>query len=145
MAPTTAPSAHADLEIVRVKTAEWDEFVSVTADGFEMPLPMVEQVYRTTLLGDPGVRAFLGRVEGRAASTAVSVRTERTIGIYSVCTAPSFRGRGIGTAMTWHLMSDADPGWTVAVLQASAMGRPIYERMGFRLVREFTEYTDSEA
>jgi hypothetical protein len=28
----------------------------------------------------------------------------------------------------------------VAVLKASNTGRPTYERMGFRLVREFIEY-----
>ena len=84
-------------------------------------------------------------MDGAPVATSLAVRTGDTVGIYSVATAPEARGRGIGTAMTWHLLRDADPGWTLAVLQASDMGRPIYERMGFRLVREFDEYVGPPA
>lgn len=143
--PGPVPAAPAGLEIARVSPDTWDEFLELTAVGFEMPPEMVRLVYGQGILDEPDARSFVGRIDGSAAGTAVSIRTGDTLGIYSIATAPSFRGRGIGTAMTWHLMADADPGWTVAVLQASQMGRPIYERMGFRLVREFVEYTDPPA
>jgi GNAT superfamily N-acetyltransferase len=51
-----------------------------------------------------------------------------------VATAPSARGHGYGTALTWAAI-DAAPGLP-AVLIASDDGRPVYDKMGFlRLMR----------
>ena len=108
-----------------------------------MPRAMVEALYPAGVLDDARVRAFVGILEERPIATSGSIRTDSTVGVYSVATAPTMRGRGIGTAMTWHVLSDADPGWELAVLQASEMSQPVYERMGFRLVREFAELVGS--
>jgi len=139
MAPGPLPSPPPDLLIERVEQHHWNDFLDATARGFGMPPEMVEALLVPRLLDDDRTRLFVGKIDGHAVATAVSIRTGATVGIYNVATAPEARGRGIGTAMTWHLLADADPGWDVAVLQASDMGRPIYERMGFSLVREFAE------
>jgi ribosomal protein S18 acetylase RimI-like enzyme len=138
--PGPIPPAPLGLAIDRVDLRRWEAFLDVTAEGFGLPRAVVDALYPPSLLDDGRVRAFAGSVEGREVATAVSVRTGTTIGIYSVSTVPDARGRGFGTATTWHLLADADPGWEVAVLQASEMGRPVYERMGFSLVREFVEF-----
>jgi GNAT superfamily N-acetyltransferase len=137
--PGPIPRAPRGLAIERVDVRRWDAFRDVTAEGFGMPLAAVEALYAPGLLDDSRVQAFIGTVDGREVATAVSVRTGATIGVYGIATIPDARGRGFGTALTWHLLSDADPGWDVAILQASEMGRPVYERMGFKLVREFAE------
>lgn len=128
------------LVISRVGHADLTELQAATAAGFGMPVEMVELVYPAAMLAAPGVRAFIGRIDGEAACTAMSVREEATVGVYSITTLPAYRGRGYETAITWHLMADADPGWDLAVLQASEIGRPVYERMGFHLIRQFVEF-----
>jgi ribosomal protein S18 acetylase RimI-like enzyme len=133
------PPPMAGISIERADGARWDEFLDVSAEGFGMPRTLAETLFPAGLRADRRFRAFVGIVGGRAVATAASVRTGRTVGIYSVATVPEARGRGFGTALTWHTLADADPGWELAVLQASDMGRPIYERMGFKLVREFAE------
>lgn len=138
--PGPIPPAPRGLAVERVDLRGWDTFRDVTAEGFGMPLAAVEALYAPSLLDDSRVRAFIGSVEGREVATAVSVRTGTTVGVYSIATIPDARGRGFGTALTWHLLADADPGWDLAVLQASEMGRPVYERMGFKLVRDFAEF-----
>ncbi len=143
--PRGVPDPPAELAILRVDSSNIDAFWQATEEGFEMPRSLVEVMYPTSILGEQSVRAFVGSLDGKPVATSLAVRTGDTVGIYSVATAPEARGRGIGTAMTWHLLRDADPGWTLAVLQASDMGRPIYERMGFRLVREFDEYVGPPA
>lgn len=139
MGPGPVPAPPPDLLIERVEPHNWGDFLDATARGFGMPPEMVEALLVPSVLDDDHARLFVGKVDGDAVATAVSIRTGATIGIYNVATVPESRGRGIGTAMTWHLLADADPRWEVAVLQASDMGRPIYERMGFSLVREFAE------
>jgi len=136
----TPPPPPDGLVISRVGHADLSELQAATAAGFGMPVEMVELVYPAAMLDAPGVRAFIGRIDGEAACTAMSVRDGATVGVYSVATLPAHRGRGYGTAITWHLMADADPGWDLAVLQASEIGRPVYERMGFHLIREFVEF-----
>jgi GNAT superfamily N-acetyltransferase len=138
--PRSIPDPPADLTIEPVDAGRLEAFWQATELGFEMPRSIVEVVFPAAVLEADAVRAFVGTFHGSPVATSIAVRTADTIGIYSVATAPGARGRGIGTAMTWHLLRDADPGWRVAVLQASDMGRPIYERMGFSLVREFDEY-----
>ena len=70
-------------------------------------------------------------------------RTGRTIGVYSIATVESARRRGYGAAMTARVVADGvDAGCDVAALQASEMGRPIYERLGFRTVVRYAAYVD---
>jgi len=61
------------------------------------------------------------------------------VGVYAVATTPSARGRGYGEALTWAAVA-SEPNLP-ATLQASEMGRPIYERMGFRTMASFTVWT----
>lgn len=86
---------------------------------------------------DRSARAYvLRRAEGVAA-TAVAIR-DVAGGVYMVGTAPDWRRKGYGEAVTAVVTNDllAD-GLPAVVLQASAMGEPIYARMGYRT---FTTY-----
>jgi GNAT superfamily N-acetyltransferase len=76
---------------------------------------------------------FLGRLDGAPVATATLLLAGGIGGIYDVSTAPEARRRGIGTAMTLAALQDARRlGYEIAYLQPSAMGRPLYERIGFR-------------
>jgi predicted acetyltransferase len=71
------------------------------------------------------------------------VRTGRTIGVYNIATAPAARRHGHGAAMSTRIAVDAAAaGCDVAILQASDMGFPIYERLGYRTVVEYMGYVD---
>jgi GNAT superfamily N-acetyltransferase len=84
---------------------------------------------------DESFRVWVGRVDGRPVSTATAFVSDGFVGVYAVATSPEARGRGYGEAVTWAatLCRPDLP----ATLQASAMGRPIYERMGFRTIGNF--------
>jgi ribosomal protein S18 acetylase RimI-like enzyme len=139
MEPRRAPQPPKELSIARVDHASFEPFMAALVVGFEMPRAMAENLFLIRILDDPGLRGYLGSVDGRPVATAMSMRTGQTLGVYSVATLPDARGRGYGTALTWATLADADPGVEAVVLQASELGRPVYERMGFRLVREFLE------
>jgi len=89
-----------------------------------------------------GYRIWAGRVDGRAVTTATAFIGHGFVGVYAVGTLGEARGRGYGEAVTWAatLCRPDLP----ATLQASGLGRPVYERMGFRTVTDFTVWEKPE-
>lgn len=85
---------------------------------------------------DDRLRAWVGRVDGRPVSTSMAYVGDGYVGVYCVATAADARGRGYGEALTWAATRSRPD--LPATLQSSSMGRPIYERMGYRTVAEFT-------
>ena len=65
--------------------------------------------------------------------------------ILNVFVEPEFRGRGIARALTLECMAEAKKrGIGVVALHASKKGRPVYERLGFKMSNEmlFVEPVD---
>lgn len=86
---------------------------------------------------------YVGHADGDAVVSGLGWRTGRTIGVYSIATVESARRRGYGAAMTARVMADGvSAGCDVAALQASELGRPIYERLGFQTVLRYVPYAD---
>jgi ribosomal protein S18 acetylase RimI-like enzyme len=79
---------------------------------------------------------FIGREDGRAVATAVAFVSHGFCGVYAVATDAHARGRGYGEALSWAatLFRPDLP----ATLQASDMGLPIYQRMGYEVFGDFT-------
>jgi ribosomal protein S18 acetylase RimI-like enzyme len=91
----------------------------------------------------PGVpeEHFVGYLDGQPVATVSLLTAGGAAGIYNVATIEAERGRGIGAAMTAAaIRHGAARGFTVATLQASTMGRPVYERLGFRFVCDLVPY-----
>ena len=119
--------------------------VDVVTAAFGMPLAFAEQLLSPRLLRLPDLTLYVGYVDGEPVATSALVATHRVAGVYNVACLPSHRKRGYGEAMTWHAVrSGADIGCIMASLQASEMGRPVYERMGFRLVAPYRTFVRAE-
>jgi GNAT superfamily N-acetyltransferase len=98
------------------------------------------------LLDVPECVVYVGYARGEPVVSGLAWLTGRTVGVYSVATIESARRRGYGAAMTARVVADGVvPGCDVAALQASQMGRPIYERLGFRTVVTYATYADRRA
>jgi GNAT superfamily N-acetyltransferase len=84
---------------------------------------------------------YLGWLDGRPVASAALVPAAGLAGVYAVATIPSARGRGIGAAMTvLPLLEARQAGYGMGVLQATAMGHPLYRRLGFRDVGAYRCY-----
>lgn len=140
------PSPVPGLVIRRVTTdAELDTYVGLFAPMLS-PSPAF-----TALLVDATRRIgydeaapevhFVGFVDHRPVATVSLLTAGGAAGIYNVATIERARGRGIGAAMTAAAVeAGRQRGLTTATLQASTMGRSVYESLGFRHACDLVPY-----
>ena len=140
----TAPAPR-DLEIRRVTDAAGiDAHRQAVTAGFGSDPAVALGTACQGLLDRPECVVYVGYADGRPVISGLSWRTGRTLGVYSIATIESARRRGYGAAMTARVVADGVlAGCDVAALQASEMGRPIYERLGFRTVVKYTAYVEA--
>ncbi len=137
-----APPAPEELRIEAVSDEDsLDAFARAAFRGFGFPENAASLMLNPQLWSRPQVEAFVGSVEGEPVASAMLIVSGPVAGIYWVATVPEARRRGYGEALTWAAVAAGRrAGCTVASLQASVMGRPVYERMGFQHVIEYERY-----
>jgi len=139
--PDWRPLPPRHLEIRRVTEPEEIHRAVETGDiAFGIPPgtlnPLADTVADGIRSGTFRGGCYLGYHSGRPVATSMRYTSDRIAGVYFVTTLPEFRQRGIGEAMTWRAAVDGkrEEGCVASFLQASDMGRPVYERMGYRIV-----------
>jgi ribosomal protein S18 acetylase RimI-like enzyme len=132
----------ASIEIEEVRDPEMlSHHLEVVAAAFGWPLDLGQRFIPRRLLDAQGAQFFIGYVDGQPVAAAQLIMTPRTAGIYHAATLEPFRRRDFGTTMTLHVLRmGAAARCQVAILQASEMGRSLYERMGFRTVAAYRTY-----
>lgn len=137
----TARFAHVPgLELVERFAGGYEEHVGVLTEAFELPEPEVRRMGQD-LFADPRVALAVGSVQGRPVTTAMSFTHGAAIGVFNVGTLAAARGHGYGAAGTAYVtLAGVARGGSWAWLQASPMGMPVYERMGFRTVERWRQW-----
>jgi len=86
------------------------------------------EFYRTA----PGSRVFAARSGDQLAGTATSVSFGRSGWLGSVAVDQSWRGQGLGTAVSKAAVDYLlEAGVETVLLTATDLGRPVYDRLGF--------------
>lgn len=123
----------------------WD----VAADAYAtngFPEEVLAFYDRSEGLWADGVAAFLAEVDGRPASIAMTIVNHGVAGIYWVGTRPEARGHGLGRVLTTAAVeAGLELGGELLSLQASPLGRPIYEQMGFETIYDYGLYLCSSS
>jgi len=133
----------AELELIRVSTAaEVAELEAVSVRGFENEAATIAAgaIHPPTILGDPRMEMFLGRVDGRPVGAAMGYRTDEAVGVFGVTVVASARRRGYGTALTCAAMLPESG--LPSVLAPSPEGAPLYAKLGFSHVGELSIWND---
>jgi GrpB-like predicted nucleotidyltransferase (UPF0157 family)/ribosomal protein S18 acetylase RimI-like enzyme len=92
-------------------------------------------------LNPPSFEMHIAYLNNQPVVTGIVVMHANVAGIYYVATSPNQRKKGFGTKMMEYLLMRAkDRGFNLATLQASAEGKTLYERLGFKKCCEIKEY-----
>ena len=141
--PDDAPEGGLTVERVTDPLA-YREAARVVVEGFEAPPVMQTAIEAFAALGFAETNAqqmFVARLDGQAVGTSLGVRAGDVLGIFNVATVERARRRGVGRAVTLAaLRNGAAAGCRIGVLQASEMGHPVYERLGFRVFATYDLY-----
>jgi GNAT superfamily N-acetyltransferase len=145
IAGAVATGRQAGLEIRQVRDARGiDEHGEVVTDGFGSPPAVAIGTTCAALLDRPECVVYTGYAGETPVASGLGWRTGRTIGVYAIATIAAARRRGYGAAMTARVVADGlAAGCDVAILQASELGRPIYERLGFRVDVRYSAWIPS--
>jgi hypothetical protein len=139
--PSETPLAEG-VELLRLSTAEQaEDYWRIAAAAYSSlgyPSEVFDFYENSDGLTADNVAAFLGNLDGEPVSIAMTIVSHGVAGIYWVGSLEAARGRGIGGAVTSAATNAGfDLGADVASLQASRMGRPIYEAMGYESVFDY--------
>jgi ribosomal protein S18 acetylase RimI-like enzyme len=122
-----------ELLIRELPASEASAHARLAAAGFESPAEPFLQLMTPSVLAAPGVRCYLGEVDGQPVTTGVGLTLGSYVGIFNIATPPACRRRGYGAAVTARAVADgvaAGAKW--AWLQSSPAGYQVYQRLGFR-------------
>ncbi|MFF3442224.1 GNAT family N-acetyltransferase [Streptosporangium sp. NPDC002721] len=125
----------------RVGAAESDLYTEALAEGFEAPDDVFGSLMKGGVLDAGPVTGYLAEESGRPVGTGLGILTSGVVGVFNIAVVPAARSRGLGRSITETVLLDGvAAGADAAYLHTSAMGRPLYESMGFRLVEEWTVF-----
>jgi GNAT superfamily N-acetyltransferase len=117
------------------------DHVGLVANAFDWDSPELESVLTPKLFTDPAAITWVGYLDGEPVTTAQLIVKGETGGIYWVATAEGHRGKGHGGLITRVAVNEAAKrGCRIVGLQASPLGKPVYERLGFQVVAEYETY-----
>ncbi len=136
--PATAPTAASAFKVDRVTgEAALRASNATAARAFGIPVDAVNRVWAPPVLDGPGVDIFLAWHGSTPLSTVWTTRGGATVGIWAMGTAVEHQRQGAGRAvLEYAIRYHMERGATAFYLLATAAGKPLYERVGFRTVSE---------
>ncbi len=142
-----APAAPGGGVSLRWVTGEQDvaDFVAVSDAAYQsLGMPegaLLTAVAAPALVLRPGSSIVLADVDGVPVGAAMVLLSHGIAGVYFVGTLEAARGRGVGELVTRAVTNRGfEVGAAAVTLQASPMGEPIYDRMGYASIYRYTTF-----
>ena len=140
------PTPAFDVELAEVRDAEEaDSFAEVhralRIEADQDPETVLHFASHGVLL-DPHVHAFVAYFEREPAACALALRDGDSAGLFWVATRTSARNRGLGALVSAAAVNGAfQAGAKSATLTATALGAPVYRKLGFERFSARARYT----
>jgi len=117
-------------------------FAEIMSIAFEIPYSVSTSVYGSERGWAGDFKGYIGYSNGKAVTTAAAVITGDVIGLYSIATLPQHRRLGFAEAIMRQVIDEAyqNAGVRRTILQSTASGLSLYEKMGYRTITTFDVY-----
>lgn len=120
-------------------------WMDVFCEAYELPLEVRDfctaAMTHAGLGGAAPFSHYVVYLDGSPVACSTTLVLEDVVGLYNVGTLPSARGRGAGTVSSLAPLEEARrTGCSIAVLQSTEMGKPVYSRLGFVKVSTLNAY-----
>jgi GNAT superfamily N-acetyltransferase len=118
------------------------DFSDIMSEAFQVPEDMSREVYGGERLWTSPMIGWVAYVRHEPVATTCVVTAGDAIGLYAVATRPRYQRRGYGEALVRYAVNHARraTGLKEIVLQSSAAGHALYQRLGFRDVTRFAVF-----
>lgn len=121
-----------------------DEVITLLEQGFGMPPELTRESFPVALLTSREITSWIATASENV-STSMGYLHGGMCGVFNVATPEQHRGNGYGAAVTAHTVQQAfAAGAKAAYLQASPLGHPVYERLGFITVERWRQWMPKE-
>ncbi len=111
---------------------------AVAAAGFGFPEELLTGLITPQVLRLPGVRGYVGEIDGQAVVTGLGVTLGDFVGVFNIATRPAHRRHGYGAALTARVVADGlHAGAKGSWLQSAPDGHAIYARLGFATIESW--------
>jgi GNAT superfamily N-acetyltransferase len=144
--PIDMPAYNPDARIERVTDdAGRRDYVRIVAAGWnvaDMPFELQERVlFSAASLDCANVAAFLAYLDGEPVSGCMTFVSDGAAGLFWASTLPAARGTGLGrAAFAAACRTGFEMGAVCATAQASAVGLPMWQRLGFQITTHYKRY-----
>ncbi len=125
------PTIRPEFKTTRVHTfEELKQWVEIGSEAFAYSID-IQAI--NNLLHDKAIRLFIGWQGQQAVACALLYKTEHYIGLHQFGVITPFQGQGIAKQFMYEIISISQL-WQgkYIVLQASELGQPLYESLGFK-------------
>jgi hypothetical protein len=130
----------ATIEIVETAAGS-EEWADVMGDAFRLPpesVGFMREAHAWPHMHKAGLLYLLLRIGRQAVATGLLRSAAGVAGIYGITVRREFQRRGLGTLATLMTVQEgARRGASIAILQATQEGFPVYEKLGFRTLTSF--------
>jgi ribosomal protein S18 acetylase RimI-like enzyme len=113
----------------------FDDHIKAASMGFGMPREILDAVLVPQLAQREDLTVYAGYLDDQPVTSSLGFVDDGSISVFNVATVEEHRGKGYGAAMTMRAVLDGETqGCDVAFLQATEMGFPLYELLGFETI-----------
>lgn len=137
------PKLEIDIQVRKVESQlQIDDYIDLVNECFEIGENVARNMFNSSnVLNSENNAAYLIYHKGKAVSGVQIYKTDDIAGIYWVATREEMRGKGLGKYISALGTNKAfDMGVEKVILQASKLGKYVYDRIGYDLIGYYRTY-----